>query len=392
MGIAGRLAETINNTHKMAVEVSFCSRFRAARSECAVCARFCPVDAIDILENGVAITGGCISCGVCLSTCPTGTFRTKERDDEEIIEGINARGKRQGRDLFRISCERGEATADLLVPCLSRLTEGMLLEPIRAGASGVAILQPACEECPLSKAAPHLETVIGRAHSLCDMMGVERKMILKTKIPLRDEMSDPGKSVSRRELFQSLRAKSIGIAAASIPESLRKDLGNEKDFKTVVRDKQENLKRALLLQCIRDRESWSRNPILRSRKQTRVSSKDAMSEEVEVTSGCIACGTCATLCPTGAITRYITEDSIYLGFRPHLCTNCQVCARTCMRMALQIREEVSLDLLLEDKEIRIFEGKKKVCAICRIDFVGERSDVCPLCEDRKRKQAVVLQF
>jgi len=61
-------------------------------------------------------------------------------------------------------------------------------------------------------------------------------------------------------------------------------------------------------------------------------------------------------------------------------------------MALQIREEVSLDLLLEDKEIRIFEGKKKVCAICRIDFVGERSDVCPLCEDRKRKQAVVLQF
>jgi len=56
-----------------------------------------------------------------------------------------------------------------------------------------------------------------------------------------------------------------------------------------------------------------------------------------------------------------------------------------------MKEVVFLNLLLEDKEISLFEGKKKLCSICETDFVGESPDICPLCKDRHKKQTVVLQ-
>jgi len=392
MGIAGKLVEAIQSNHKMSVEDSLCSRFRTPRSECSTCVGFCPVNAIDLSEKGVKVAAGCISCGICLSVCPNGTFRIEEWDDEEIISGIRGRGKVPGVELFRISCERGEAAADLVVPCLSRLTEVLLLEPLRTGASGVLVMQPACEECPSSKAAPHLETVIRRAHDLCGLMGIRPDNILRTRIPLQDSLKTFGKSVSRRGFFQSMRAKTIGMAAAPIPDFESRNDKSKEAFRTAVCLKRENQKRSFLLRCLRDSESWTQSSGCLPIKEVRVSAKDSMIGEVEISSECTACGVCATLCPTGAITRYSTEGCIYLGFRPHLCTNCQVCARTCMPRALRMKDEVFLNLLLEDKEIRIFEGKKKLCSICGTDFVGEGSDICPLCKNIHKKQTLVLQI
>ncbi|OGT99654.1 MAG: hypothetical protein A2X80_11740 [Geobacteraceae bacterium GWB2_52_12] len=393
MSIAGRVAETILNNNKITVEEHLCSRFRTPRSACDSCAVLCPVKAINVTENGVEITGGCTSCGVCVSVCPNGAFRLKEQDDGEIVSEIRARGRLPGVDLFRISCEHGETTADLVVPCLSRLTEVLLMEPLRRGACGVVIMQPVCEECPASKAAVHLETVLKRVYHLIEMVGMERDRILRIRIDFQSLKSAPaGKSLSRRSFFELFRAKTIGIAAASIPDFARSDTGSEEIFRMAVCSKQENRKRSLLLDCLRDGDSWSPDSGLQAPREVRVSSADSIMANIEVSQGCTACGVCATLCPTGALKLSDNEEMVHLGFKPHLCTNCRVCEETCMPKALHLKEEVLLNRLLEDQEIKLFEARKKTCLTCRTDFAGESSDVCPLCTGRRSKQAAIFQF
>ena len=392
MGIAGRVAETIINNHKISLEGHLCSRYRTQRSECESCAVHCPVEAIKVSGNGVEIAGGCTSCGVCVSVCPSGTFRLKERDDEEIVREIGARCGTPGGGLFGITCEHGKAVAELVVPCLSRLTEAMLLEPLRTGASGVVIMQPACEGCPASKAAAHLETVFKRAQQLADLIGTGRDKLITTEIPFRSSKSAPANPVSRRGFFESLRATTLGIAAASIPDIARGEAANEELFRTAVAGKMQSRKRSLLLKCLRDGASWHPGSKAPAPRELRVSSGDALIAELEVSRGCTACGVCATLCPAGALTLVDEADIVRLGFRPDLCTNCRVCEETCRPKALHLKPEVLLNRLLEDHGIVLFEARKKPCHLCRTDFIGEGSDVCPLCTSRHGKQAAMIQF
>ncbi|MBI3592408.1 MAG: 4Fe-4S dicluster domain-containing protein, partial [Nitrospirae bacterium] len=134
-----------------------CTRFRTPKSDCSICADLCPMSAISVSENGAEIKGGCVGCGVCSAACPNGALRIKERDDKKIIQEIGSKPIGQGAKTFRISCERGDASSDLIVSCLGRLTDVLLLEPIRMGAQTIEIIQPSCSECPSVKASAHLD-------------------------------------------------------------------------------------------------------------------------------------------------------------------------------------------------------------------------------------------
>ena len=122
-----------------------------------------------------------------------------------------------------------------------------------------------------------------------------------------------------------------------------------------------------------------------------VPSEDAISAELEVASECTGCGVCAKLCPAGAITQRVTEDYFNLSFRPDLCTNCRICVKTCMPCAVKIKDTVLLNLLLEQNDVILFKAKKKICIVCKTDFIGEGSDICPLCMNRHKKQAAMMQ-
>ena len=388
VGIAGRVADTIiNNNQYVLIEASLCTRFRTPKSDCSICADLCPMSAISISENGAEIKGECIGCGVCSAACPNGAFMVKERNDKKIIQEIGSKPTGPEARIFRISCERGDASSDLIVSCLGRLTDVLLLEPIRMGASKIEIVQPSCSECPSVKAASHLNGIIQRTLYLYDMLGIERDRIYKKEIPLQGLIKMPEKTVSRRELFGAIRKNAMGVAAASIPDFENNEKGTAKEFRDVIQQRPENLKRTLLLESLRNFSQ--ENGML---KAVYVNANDAILAEIEVTSECTACGVCAALCPTGAITQAQTEDLFSLSFNPHLCTNCQVCVKACMHKAINIKESTLLNLLLKQKEVKLFEGKRKACAACELDFIDKGSDICPLCIDRHKRQTSAVEM
>ena len=120
------------------VESSLCARFRCTKSQCAACAIVCPVPgAVRFIEQGVEITEACVACGACASACPNGALRPLE-SDRQLAERIRDRVRPAAA--FRIACTRAKDRADVVLPCLSRLTEAIVLRaqegcsPVEKGA------------------------------------------------------------------------------------------------------------------------------------------------------------------------------------------------------------------------------------------------------------------
>lgn len=403
MSIAGKIADKIINNHHMLIENRLCSRFRTSKSDCSECARLCPTQAIQVSDKGAKIAGGCTDCGVCISVCPNGVFRIEGRDDKNIINEIRSRLKEQESKVFHISCEHGDTTSDVILPCLGRLTEVMLLEPFRAGASRIEILQPECRECPNVKAFPHIEKVINRTLNLYGIVGLNKGSLsvmssgftlnqledishseeIKKLPPQTPEL----KTFSRRKLFGLVKQRTMEAAAEALPELESKGEKKEEAFRDALSQRPENIKRSLLIQSLKEIGAGSAG----QGSVVSISSKDAIMTDVEVNFKCTGCGVCAILCPTGAIIQKITEDRFYLYFSPDLCTNCEVCVKTCMPHAVNIKEKVLLNLILEQGERRIFEAGKKKCLVCQLDFIGSSNNICPLCINRHKKQMATIQ-
>ncbi|MEW6739681.1 MAG: 4Fe-4S dicluster domain-containing protein [Nitrospirota bacterium] len=387
MGVA-EVADKIINNHHILIEASLCSRFRTPKSDCSICADSCPADAVGISEDGAEIKAGCVDCGVCVSACPNGVFRMKETADEKIVAEIREKSKKA--KVFRISCQRGDDSADLMVPCLGRLSEATLLEPIKAGVLNIEISRPECAACPNSKASTNIDRVINNVSIIYETAGIEKDRLVIKNISLQPLSKMPEKAVSRRELFSALRAKAAEVAVTSIP-----DVGIEGEQKETfigaISKKPENFKRNLLMQAL---EGFS------SSKETHVPSTGAILAELEVSSGCTGCGVCATLCPAGALTQRQEAGKFHLSFKPALCVNCKVCVETCMPNAIKIKETARLNYLMENAEITLFESERKTCSICRFEFVQTAGDtesqdiggdICPLCVSRHKKQMAFIQ-
>ena len=377
------------------VERSLCSRFRTPRSACAICAALCPVGAIRIGDEGAEIVGSCHGCGVCFAACPNGAFRIDGRDDRAILARIRDRCASPPAE-FRIRCARGDAPADLVVPCLGRVTEALLLEPLRLGATATELLEPPCELCPSARAVAHLEKVVGRTRALCGLVGRGSDAIRRRPVPLRNLPGRRERPVTRRDFLGAMRAEAMGLAAASLPPDPGPPGGERRSFRDLLAERRESPKRLLLVECLRgfhprDRSASgappSSSPIART---IEVPSRDGLVAAFEVTRACTACGVCATLCPTGALTTRWTDDDFVLEFRPWACTGCQVCVVVCAPRAIRPRETARLDSLLGRREVPLLRARKATCRVCRAAFPADGAEICPLCADQQEKRLAGL--
>jgi ferredoxin len=393
MGIAERVLNKITANRDLRLEPSLCSRFRTPKSDCSQCVGLCPAGALSVDADGPEVSADCSGCGVCYSVCPNDVITLKERGDEQIIGEIAQAakgGRRAGTPEFHISCERGDSRADLLVPCLGRLTEVLLIEPVRSGFSSVTLLRPECSECPNAKASLHIDRTIERASALLDMLNLKERLAVRS-IPLQPLNKRPEKSVSRRELFSAFRMRAAEVTAAALPESCRTTGPIDRTFLEAMGKRAQESKRGLLLRQLR---------VFSPGKEVRVSGEQAMLATVSVSSRCNACGVCATLCPSGALSQRWDDRQFTLSFRASLCNNCRVCAQVCMPKALTIENTARLNDLLEDKERTVFAAEKRSCPVCRMNFVrptdfadvpAGQPDTCPSCRERQDKQMAFIK-
>lgn len=359
------------------IQPVLCTRFRTPKADCTLCADLCPAGAITLSGAGPEIGPACCNCGVCYAVCPTDAFGRKQGSDEEILFGLN---RLEEKKSCRISCQRGDGDADLLVSCLGRLTEALLLRPLHASPDiKLEIVQPACAGCPMAKAVSLFANLLTRVGHLYDLVGAGRERISVTRIPLgplRNGAAE-GTTGSRREFLGAVREQAANVMMSALPSIPEDESGPAVNG----RERPMNRKRADLLESLR---------ILAEKRKARpvsVSACESMTAELAISSRCTACGVCAAVCPTGALVQENIGPSIVISFRAGLCVNCGICAKVCGPGAIEENKTVLLSHMLDAQSTELFSAPRHECRVCRLDFVGEGVDgICPLCVDQHRRQ------
>jgi len=373
------------------LDSTLCSRFRSTKSECAACAAVCPAPGAVRLGDGAGnnsaeINAACVACGACVSACPNGAIRLLE-DDQRVAERIAQ--KVHAGEVFRFACNRAEGRAEMVLPCLSRLTEALVLEPIRRGAQRVELCAPDCSGCGLKKTAQQWERTLAFSQALCESAGLGVARISRVQVQVGDaeEIRLPARTPNaRRRLFGAVaeRWKASGDAPPFEAEAVEE--AEPEPFREIVKRHSENSKRTDLLRVLEAMPGLKVTP-------KEISTAGIPLAQLEVDQRCVGCNVCETLCPTGALTHREEAGRYTLEFDAAQCTGCRVCELACYHHALHLRETVDLSLLFEHPRVTLISAKLAKCHGCGERILADAANFCPACQvSGDRRDSVARRF
>jgi ferredoxin len=107
-----------------------------------------------------------------------------------------------------------------------------------------------------------------------------------------------------------------------------------------------------------------------------------------VSESCTACGACARLCSTGALTFETNESDLHYGlcFMPRDCIACEACLHTCAEEAISLEHVPTAEQVWGPQETVLLRHRELTrCGRCNAWFAA-RSGVhlCPSCEFRQK--------
>lgn len=340
---------------------------------CRACVERCPYDAIDLRSrpDGYEIridSMACQRCGACSGVCPTSAIERSFLPDGELVAALVAAARAADGPVVGVTCpESAErliaalgAEHVVVTPSLLVLNETHLAAAVTAGAR--AVLLVGCARCT------HLQPEL-----LQEPLSVARAMF------------DDPRRVAYVEADRSDRFETALSLAAELPAPLYELDGAARD-----RLEEATTRRSRLAELL---------TVLGPGTTVAVAATGFGRVELDQ-DACVACGACATSCPTDALTLDPTVAS--LAVTDADCIGCGACASVCPDDAITVQPAVPVGsgalrprVLLTDDSVacircgehyaaqRLLDHARSVVEAAGLDPTDPRLQmgVCPTCRN-----------
>jgi ferredoxin len=343
-----------------------------------MCTEICPENAIS-LDPGPRISDSCTGCGLCVQACPTEVFESELYPEEYILDQAishldNSRERGEPRRLS-ISCERAEnpVTGGVRLGCLGTVGENVLFGAALAGFEEVLLIRGNCERCRLKPAEGLVQRSIGRARALATGAGLG-----KTSFSTIEREKESCAPVGRRKMFADIADRVRTGARAISPDGGRG--AHEKVPRGSGLNRDDGAGGSPARRFL---QTLLRNESLDDTYPVAFDSESPWARVTVDEEGCTACGTCVSVCPTGAIEIVQEGENRVLSFRPSACTNCSLCRDACIEEVIDYSAEIRITDILQNQTEVIATIKPAWCAFCGDVIPAGTGEVCLTCERRQ---------
>ncbi|NLF10962.1 MAG: 4Fe-4S binding protein [Anaerolineaceae bacterium] len=354
--------------HPIKVVGNLCSAKRHRLSNCKRCVDACPAGALTLRTTaaiggpGSAVADGphidperCTGCGMCAAVCPAGALEAQSPSNIELLAQVMRLALAGQGVAFAcpLSLEQADAGRPcVIVNCLGRLDESLLVGAVAHGARPVRLIDRACEGCAQAAGRAMAAAAIERSNGLLAAFGLPGQIAFHTgkacALPAPTPAAGNGEGLSRRGLLKRLAQETLraGQAIAEAPQpgesQPRELLPADEPLPRGELPADLPLTRALLLTALRRLDPA---PLA---GPGQAAAGAGLFASFDCTDQCTGCQMCGFFCPTGALTKVEQDGQLGVIFRPARCTDCGLCRDICYRDAVVLSSGADLTYVLAD--------------------------------------------
>jgi ferredoxin len=354
----------------IAVQARRCTRLRHRIATCTRCSDVCPTAAIQWGESTLEVNPAkCTGCGACATVCPTSALSAVSPNDTQLSAAVEAVGT-QGRSAIFIcgrylKLNKRAGAGAILVPCIARVDESIMIGAVAAGSPGVQLVEGACGGCPQGAAHKLAETTVTAANALLEGWGKPDLVQLMADAALEKENNPPkiaqAGEVSRRGLFMLLRGKTAEVASGAIANVAGTAILSSDEIAKESRNQVLSL--ADYPRLVPGKRRYLLASLARLGKPVGPEAETAFWANVRIGETCVGCHGCVDFCPSGALAKFENGDKSGIAFRSARCTGCHLCEEICHKAmrneCLQISQTVRWEALLQEETTIVMLDDKR---------------------------------
>lgn len=357
----------LNTLGPLGVRREACLHLHKPFLDCHRCADACPRGCLKLTDGGIEFDPtACTGCGQCAAQCPSEAL---------AVDGFTCVARATAGPL-RIACRRAAIDDDgecWRVPCLGGLDPAALVSLAARRQTPLLLLDDgACAACPDAHNRENpVRPTLALARALLQSAALPAAWLpaIEARLPNGNGTKPPqdtGPSPNRRAFFSGLGraasaaavkkagAAAVGLDLAALPAQPREAIPYQRGYRL-------------------------RDALARLAETQGVGSPaQEWRAEVRVTGNCQAHGTCARLCPTGALALQRDQATSTLSFDAWLCIDCAACEKACPSKALSYRPPQWRPFLGSARQ-EVSRVLEHVCERCGERFAAATGDLCSGC-------------